>query len=454
MSFVEKLKSHFENISNNLFQSLATGEELGLNLVAEHQTYVRFNNSKVRQATDVQQAKLELHFQNNQRQVKYSVDLSLEGSRDAKTLGEILARARQECLSLPEDPYCNEFKNNGSSSATFNGSIPPSGVFINEILELTVGTDFTGLLATGPQVSANKNSKGQSHWFSTDSFFIDYSLFTVNLAQENKAVKGSYASSSWDKKIFAEHISRSQSQIELLKKASKSLTAGEYRAYLAPAASAELLGMLSWGAVSYSAFKKGNCALALLAENKESLSPKFSMQENFALGLTPRFNSLGEIAPEKLLIINKGKLENFLITSRTAKEFQVTANGADLSNWGGEYLRSPEILPGTLPENEALQALGTGIYIANLHYLNWSDLQSARLTGMTRYACFWVEDGKVVAPIKDMRFDDSLYRILGSELEDLTKELHIDPSVDTYWKRAMGGKKVPGLLLKSLRFIL
>ena len=28
---------------------------------------------------------------------------------------------------------------------------------------------------------------------------------------------------------------------------------------------------------------------------------------------------------------------------------------------------------------------------------------------MTRYACFWVEGGEVVGPIKDMRWDESLY---------------------------------------------
>lgn len=36
---------------------------------------------------------------------------------------------------------------------------------------------------------------------------------------------------------------------------------------------------------------------------------------------------------------------------------------------------------------------------------------------MTRFATFWVEQGRIVAPVDAMRFDDSLYRLLGSELE-------------------------------------
>ena len=44
---------------------------------------------------------------------------------------------------------------------------------------------------------------------------------------------------------------------------------------------------------------------------------------------------------------------------------------------------------------------------------------NCRLTGMTRFATFWVEHGQIVAPVEAMRFDDSLYRLLGSELERL-----------------------------------
>ncbi len=40
------------------------------------------------------------------------------------------------------------------------------------------------------------------------------------------------------------------------------------------------------------------------------------------------------------------------------------------------------------------------------------------ITGMTRYACFWVEKGEIVAPIENLRFDDYLYRFLGEGLID------------------------------------
>ena len=54
--------------------------------------------------------------------------------------------------------------------------------------------------------------------------------------------------------------------------------------------------------------------------------------------------------------------------------------------------------------------MGTGVYIGNLGYLNYSDRTAGRMTGMTRFATFWVEDGQVVAPLNVMRFDDTILR--------------------------------------------
>jgi predicted Zn-dependent protease len=73
---------------------------------------------------------------------------------------------------------------------------------------------------------------------------------------------------------------------------------------------------------------------------------------------------------------------------------------------------------------------------------------------MTRFACFWVEHGRIVAPIDVMRFDDTLFRMLGENLIDLTseREMLLDPS--TYDARSTSSSRVPGILLKALRFTL
>ena len=319
------------------------------------------------------------------------------------------------------------------------------------ISEKTAGSEFTGLLAAGPQIRANANSLGQQHWFANESFFLDYSLFTVNQDHENKAVKATYAANAWSGKEFEKRFTASQDLLKLLKRPSRAVNPGAYRTYLAPAAVAELVDMLSWRALSYSAFKKGSCPLAKMAgDHPVLLSAKFSLRENFELGVATPFNELGEVPEPHVSLISEGKLQQFLISSASASEFKAAGNFAAPS----ENLRSPEVLAGTLPNEKVLQELGTGLYLGNLHYCNWSDQQTARVTGMTRYACFWVEDGEIVAPLRDLRFDESLYNCFGANLEAVTTEQHLEIATGTYDHRTLGGKLLPGMLIQDFQFTL
>jgi predicted Zn-dependent protease len=288
------------------------------------------------------------------------------------------------------------------------------------------------------------------HAFSTESFFLDYSLFTVNAGGENKAVKVLYAGREWEAHAFEKSFAESRERLKMLKRDSRALAPGHYRVFFAPTAVESLLALFSWGAVSYRAWKKGDSALKRLIEGKLQLSPLFSLGENFNLGLTPGFNNLGEVAPERLEIVTTGALDNLLISSRTAQEYGVKSNGAE----SGEGLRSLEMATGELDEADIPSALNTGIYVSNLHYLNWSDLLNARITGMTRYACFWVENGEIVSPITDLRFDESLYRVFGTELEAVTRTAEIMMKTDTYLQRSLGGSKAPGMLVRDFRFTL
>ena len=73
---------------------------------------------------------------------------------------------------------------------------------------------------------------------------------------------------------------------------------------------------------------------------------------------------------------------------------------------------------------------------------------------MTRYACFWVENGEIIAPIENMRFDDTIYNIFGDKLEDTTNKLQLIPNIGTYDARSLGGVQCPGIMLSSFSLTL
>jgi predicted Zn-dependent protease len=210
------------------------------------------------------------------------------------------------------------------------------------------------------------------------------------------------------------------------------------------------VSMLSWGGVSEASCQQGGSCFGPMRRGEKTLSPQLTLQENFQHGLVPRFNEYGEVAPPTLAIIRSGRLENTLISAKTAKEYGLVANGAT----GHETLRSPDIQPGHLAAGDILAAIGTGLYVANLHYLSWSDRPNGRITGMTRYACFWVEDGAIVGPIGNLRFDETLYNFWGEQLLALTDFQSFIPDVGTYSQRSLGGVWVPGMLVEGFTYTL
>jgi len=150
------------------------------------------------------------------------------------------------------------------------------------------------------------------------------------------------------------------------------------------------------------------------------------------------------------MLIEQGEYKNFLASTRTANEYKVESNFA--SDW--ESMRSPVVSIGDLSREDIYKEIGTGLYLSDLHYLNWSDRETARITGMTRYACFWIENGEIVAPIEDLRFDESYYSIFGDALERVTNFSEVSPATGSYFQRDVGGLQAPGLLLSKFKFTL
>jgi predicted Zn-dependent protease len=444
MSRLDQWEQSFEQLCTLLLESLSTGEHLSIDLAGEQSHFMRLNRAKVRQSGTVIDGEVSLRLTHRQRTATISLPFTSHPTDCAAAL-DALNDLRQELPQLPEDPYIVLPQNYGSSHEVYPGQLLSPENAPDAILPMVQGVDFTGIYASGEILRANANSAGQRHWFATETFFLDYSM----IAPSEKAVKATLAGQTWDTAKFQAQIEESKTQLQALDRPVKTIEPGRYRTYLAPAAIAEMMGMFSWGGVSESSLQQGGSALAKMREGKH-LSPLFTLKENFGRGTVPRFNSQGEIAPEQVPLIVAGELVNTLVNARTAKEYGVPSNAAN----GSESLRAPELSTGTLRTEEILAQLDTGLYLSNLHYLNWSDRVGGRITGMTRYACFWVEQGEIVAPIQDLRFDDSLYTFFGENLEAVTEFQSFVADVDTYESRSLGGALVPGALIRDFTFTL
>jgi predicted Zn-dependent protease len=440
------LETTFTELVTALRSELRSGEDFTLQLIGEDSQFVRFNRGRVRQTGLVTDGILTLTLMSDQSTAYRELPFWGDGATDLPQLQAALAELREELPQLPKDPHLVLPTGDAGSRTSQTGRLLPPTETVAAILTGVNGLDFTGFYAAGSLVRAYADSAGQQHWFSTETFCLDYSLFTEN----GHAVKGGYAGRDWQQRDYEANMAAAKTQLERMAQPPRAIARGKYKTYLAPAAVADLISMFSWGAVSEGAMQRGGSALLPLRSGEKPMSPLFYLSENFRHGLVPRFNDLGEVAPMELPLIAAGELVNTLVSSRTAREYNLVANGA--TTWEG--MRSPDVAPGSLPTQDVLKELGTGLYLSNLHYLNWSDRPSGRITGMTRYACFWVEDGEIVAPIENLRFDESLYHIFGYGLLALTDTQEFIPETGTYGYRDLGGIWTPGILVDGFTYTL
>ncbi|MEW5694706.1 TldD/PmbA family protein [Pseudomonas synxantha] len=435
----------FKALVEWLKQAITDKEQFHLGYADESSEFVRFNHAKVRQAGQVQQASLNLKLIDDGRHADLGITLSGEPELDRQRLADGLEQLRQTLPLLPQDPYLLLNHNAWQSHNEQLRPLPDMAQVLQDISLAAEGVDLVGFYAAGPISRGFASSEGAFGWHRANSFNFDFSLFHAN----GEAVKASYAGHTWNSAEFTARLQQAREQLAFLGRPLHNLAPGQYRAYLAPAALEEIISIITWGGFSAQAIASKSSSLQRLYAAEQSLSPLVTIDEQISGSLSQAFSTEG-YPREDVTLICAGKARSQLVNSRSAAEYGLSANGAS----GDESPSALQMAPGSLAQADILKQLGTGLYISNLWYLNYSDLPAARLTGMTRFATFWVEDGKIKAPVSTMRFDDSVFQLLGSQLEALTADRELLLSASTYSQRNTASSLLPGALVKCLTLTL
>jgi predicted Zn-dependent protease len=440
------MKDLFFSLAGYAFGRLRGAEVLLANFAGEDSDFVRFNHARIRQPMTVRQGYLTLQLIDGRRHDRTTLTLTGVAADDRRAIDAAIEAMRADLRSLPEDPYLLYSTAADASNTERRGMLPSAEEAIDTLAGAGAGLDMVGILASGPVARGFASSLGARHWHAVDSFLLDWSVY----AGGDKAVKASHAGQQWDRAEVARRIDATRAQLPLLARPPRSIEPGAYRAYVSPAALDELLWMLNWGGVSAKEQRTQQSPIQDLVDGRAALSEQISLREHLAGGLAPKFDEAGFTRPESIDLIRHGRHAGSLVSPRTAQEYGTASNGATEA----ESMQSMDLAPGTLARGEVLRALDTGVYVGNFHYLNWSDRSSARVTGLTRFATWWVERGQIVAPLSVMRFDDTLYRMLGAELEALDSETDWILNNGTYGGRAIETSRVPGALISQLRLTL
>lgn len=437
-------EAYFYEFADKLIARLHGQEILLINYVAEHSDFARLNHNKIRQAGNVAQHELQLNLIAEQRQGSATFNLSGDLPSDLAQAETLLAQLRTLLEQLPPDPYLHVASEVHNSVHHAENLLPSPQDSLQQIMTSATDLDLVGIWASGMMLHGFANSYGQRNWHSHYSFNFDWSLYYEN----DKAVKQAYAGQAWDDTVFQYKLEQGRQSLDILAKPAKTIVPGRYRVFLTPVALQELLGLLGWGGFGLKSHRTLQTPLLRMVRDDVQLNPMVSLSEQHAAGQVPTFTPEGFIKPASVSLIENGRYLDCLANARSAREY------ASEVNCSSESPQSLHLNGGSLKQNDILSALDSGVYISNLWYSNYSDRNHCRMTGMTRFACLWVENGVPVAPLNVMRFDESLYHALGDKLIDLTEdqETLLDPQ--SYHRRSERSACLPGALIEDFTFTL
>ncbi len=216
---------------------------------------------------------------------------------------------------------------------------------------------------------------------------------------------------------------------------------------LEPAAVSALLSMMTEAGVGARSYAEGSSFMT--GRLGEQLFP-----ENVSLVDDPDHSALrgwrfdGEGSPRKRTeLVTAGQLMSPVTDERWARSLNLpnTGHGVAQPSASGPSAQNLVLEAGSSSRSELLEAVGDGLLVRQLHYVNIVDPQSLALTGMTRGGTFRVRDGKVAEPVQNLRFTQSL-------VESLRNVLAIGDRGERCGS-LMGGEVVaPALALRGFRF--
>ncbi|NEV61204.1 metallopeptidase TldD-related protein [Thiorhodococcus minor] len=417
------------------------GEEiLFYSLSGEASDFVRLNRNAIRQAGHVRAGSLGLTLIDGARQAEAACDLTGSPELDLVSARRLLERLRERLAFVPEDPYLHFSTQAGEGMQRVGEGLPSSEEMVGTLIGAAEGLDLVGICACGDIAEGLASSLGHAYWHQSTSFNLDWSCYL----RADKAVKFGYSGFAWEPDILGAKLTELRIGLDVMARPAKVIAPGRYRAYLAPAAVQELMEMLAWGGFGLKDHRTHQTPLLKLVRGERAFSPRLTIEEQHARGLTPGFTPEGFLKPGDVPLISGGVFGHCLVDARSGKEYGEAVNAAS------DVPESLGVASGELPMAEAHRRLDTGLSIGNLWYCNWSDMNECRITGMTRFGTFWVEGGEVVAPVDVMRFDDSLYHLLGDRLEALTRERELILSAETYEGRSTASALLPGILVSGI----
>jgi PmbA protein len=234
------------------------------------------------------------------------------------------------------------------------------------------------------------------------------------------------------------------------------LAPGEYPVVLEPDAVGSLLDFLGFLAFNGLAHAEGRGALdGRLGSRVAASAINLADSPRFARTLPRAFDFEG-VPKAPIPLIQDGVAHRVVHDTRSAARAGggARSTGHALAPGGAPSGPHPTNLVliggGAADEHELAAPIERGLYVTRLWYLNVVHEKSTLVTGTTRDGTFLIEDGRIGRPVKDVRFTDSILRMLEAT-EALSASQRLVSEAEFYGRRFATGVVCPALRARAFR---
>ncbi len=376
-------------------------------VLAEDAALTRFANSQIHQNVAEVNATINLRFVIGKRVgVASSGRSDEEGLRQLATNAAAIARAVEELddwSGLPE-PTAIEAIEAADAPATSSASPELRADGVRAVI---AGADDAGVTAfgsfsTGAETTAVANTKGVR----AAGTRTVAQLLTVSMGPGGGT---GYAEQS---AVDATHIDARAIGVEAATKARSTadavaLDAGDYPVVLEEYAVVDLLDMLGYLGFSALAVQEDRSFVEIGRRIGSDLVTIVDDGRDPA-GLPMAFDFEG-VAKQRVTLLDAGICGGVVHDAQTAARAGVrsTGHGLPAPNPYGPFPLNMVMGPGTTPREELVAGLDRGLLVTRFHYTNPVHPKLAIITGMTRDGTFLVEGGRIVGPVRNLRFTQS-----------------------------------------------
>jgi len=374
---------------------------------ADEARLTRFANSEIHQNVAETNESLNLRVAIGRRVgVASSNRLDDEGLRRLAETAVAIARNSEELddwAGLPEPSPITEIPG-GHSEATARATPEQRAEGVRAVIAAAdaAGVRAFGSFSTSAERLAVANSKG----IRAEQRRTAAQLLTVMMAADGGSGYAEGAGVDVTT-IDAAVIGRQAAEKARATANPVSIEPGDWAVVLEEYAVVDLLSLLAYMGFSALAVQEER---SFFEPGKEIGSELVTIVDDaFEPGAMPMAFDYEGVAKQRVVLVERGVCRDVVWDTQTAARSgrRSTGHGLPAPNPYGPFPLNMVMSPGDASPDELIGGLERGLLVTRFHYTNPVHPKLAIVTGMTRDGTFLVEDGRIVGPVRNLRFTQS-----------------------------------------------